>query len=163
MSAIHIDLTELQAFVQELRAAGAEAKDVMGEWLDELGEMFLDEVQSEIIARNVVNTGKLFDSFEKGGADNVWVKDGLTLEVGTDVDYASYVEYGHRQTPGRFIPGVMSGGSFQYQPGAKTGMVLKAGFVEGKHFFDGAATSFDPKIQEFLEGKMAEWLASHFG
>ena len=29
---------------------------------------------------------------------------GFTAKIGTNVEYAQYVEYGHRQEPGRFVP-----------------------------------------------------------
>jgi HK97 gp10 family phage protein len=36
------------------------------------------------------------------------VQDGepVTAAVGTDMDYASFVEFGHHQTPGRFVPAI---------------------------------------------------------
>lgn len=43
-----------------------------------------------------------------------------TIEVINPVEYASYVEFGHRQTPGRYVPAI--------------GKTLKASWVEGQYF-----------------------------
>jgi hypothetical protein len=64
--------------------------------------------------------------------------------------YASYVNYGHPQEPGRFIPGEWKGDRFEYKPGNKTGMVLKADFVEGKHFVEDSIEATQARIQEFF-------------
>ena len=57
---------------------------------------------------------------------------------GRKVDYAAAVEFGHRQTPGRFVPGYWVGDKFIYQKGAKTGMVLKKSFIPGAHYMQRA-------------------------
>ncbi|MFB2351833.1 HK97 gp10 family phage protein, partial [Priestia megaterium] len=72
---------------------------------------FLEIVQSELISTQTVNTEKLFRSFERGTKDNLWIAQsgGLSLEVGTQLDYASFLNDGHwtskqdvRWVPGRF-------------------------------------------------------------
>ena len=64
--------------------------------------------------------------------------------------YAQYVNYGLPQEPGRFIPGVWNGDKFEYIPGHKFGMVLKADYVEGKHFVEDSIEQTLPRIQEFF-------------
>lgn len=46
-----------------------------------------------------VDTGRLRNSIthDVQSSDN-------TVYVGTNVEYAAYVEYGHHQTPGRYVP-----------------------------------------------------------
>ena len=51
-------------------------------------------------------------------------------------EYAPWVNEGHDQQPGRFIPGEWKGDRFIYDPDAKTGMVLKKSHVEGLHFLE---------------------------
>lgn len=46
-----------------------------------------------------VDTGNLRRSIETSVEDG-----GMTVRVGTPVEYAPYVEYGHRQEVGRFVP-----------------------------------------------------------
>ncbi len=59
-------------------------------WLEASGFQFLEEVQNQIIALNVVDTRRLLNSFDKGGDGNVWRSSdgGLVLEIGTNVEYA---------------------------------------------------------------------------
>ena len=57
---------------------------------------------------------------------------------GRKVNYAAAVEYGHKQTPGRFVPGEWRGNRFIYNPNSKTGMVLKKSFVNGSHYMENA-------------------------
>lgn len=133
-----IDVSELERFARACEAAKADLKPYAGKVLEEAGEEFLDIVQSAIEGAGNVDTRKLLGSFTKGGDGNIWKLDtgGLILTIGTSVEYAKWVNDGHRQQPGRFIPGFWERNHFRYSPGAKTGMVLKASFVAGSHYFD---------------------------
>ena len=66
--------------------------------------------------------------------------------ITTPAKYASYVNDGHAQTPGRFIPGSWSGDKFRYDPKAKGGMVLKQPFVEGDHFVERSFEQLQPLV-----------------
>lgn len=61
--------------------------------------------------------------------------------VGYTAEHAPHVEYGHRQTPGRYVPAI--------------GKRLKASFVPGQHFFrpcvERARSNFKRRIREALE------------
>ena len=139
-STIKIDLSSFSAFYARLSsAARGDFKKELELFLEATGEELLNICQDEIIRRKVVDTRLLLNSFQRGDGDNVWVwSDGkLKLEVGTNVEYAKYVNDGHwtcaKGEIGRFIPGVWNGDKFEYSPGAKTGMYLKQQWVEGKH------------------------------
>lgn len=58
--------------------------------------------------------------------------------AGRNIPYAAAVEFGHRQTPGRFVPGRWSGDKFIYDRTAKGGMVLKKSYVRGSHYMERA-------------------------
>lgn len=68
------------------------------------------------------------------------------VEIINPVEYASYVEYGHRQTPGRYVPAI--------------GKKLKSGWVEGRFMMtvsvqelqNSAPKIIEKKVQKFLEG-----------
>lgn len=72
----------------------------------------------------------------------------LVIEIVNPVEYASYVEYGHRQTPGRYVPAI--------------GKKLKQGWVQGKFMLtiseqeiqDIAPNVLEAKISKFLKGVM---------
>lgn len=64
------------------------------------------------------------------------------------VEYASYVEYGHRQTPGRYVPAL--------------GKRLKEGWVPGKFMLTISAEEIQRKspqiIEKFIAQKLGEYL-----
>lgn len=105
-------------------------------------QLFSAGLQEEIVARDVIDTGVLFDSFEKGEKDNVWIEsdNGLTIEVGSENTYAAAVNNGHKTCPPgvsqRWFPGRWEGKKFIYDPNAKTGMLLKQQWIDARPFFD---------------------------
>ena len=137
----------------------------MGKTLQEVGEEFLTIVQEAIEGAGNVDTGKLLSSFTKGGSGNVWNLDlgGLTLEIGSTLDYAKYVNDGHRQQPGRFVPGYWEGNHFRYSPGSKSGMVLKASFVAGSHFFDRSVQTLERMFPEMADKAFEQFFRRYFG
>lgn len=160
-----IEVQELEAFARKCEAAAADLKPYMGDMLDKIGEEFLKLVQQSIRAKGNVDFGKLLASFQKGGAGNIYQLDAgaLTLTVGSSIDYAEYVNKGHRQTPGRFVPGVWEGSHFRYVPGAKTGMVLKASHVKGSGFFDVAERAAENTLETYAERAFNQFWARYFG
>lgn len=159
-----IDASQLEAFARKVEAASTDLKPYMGKALEEIGEEFLDLVQSNIESLGNVDTGKLLASFTKGGAGNIWNLDlgGLTLQIGTNVEYAKWVDRGHRQKPGRFVPGVFEGGKFKYVPGAKTGMVLKASFAKGSFYFSRSAGALRRMLPEMVDKSFEQFFRRYF-
>ena len=100
-----------------------------------------------------MDTRLLLSSFSKGSGNGIYELDmgGLTLTIGTNIEYAKWVNDGHGQQPGRFIPGVWSGSRFTYIPGAKTGMVLKASYVSGSHFFDKSVQALESMFPDMVD------------
>lgn len=132
VATVEFDMSEIREFFQSMeRAAKGDFKKDMEEWLEAVGTDFLRVVQDEIVRRKVLDTRLLLNSFTKGDGGNVWeLSDGdLTLEVGTNVEYAGYVNDGHWTNPKgvqrRWVPGYWEGDRFIYDPSAKTGMLLK--------------------------------------
>ena len=157
-------------FIAKLRkAASGDFKKEFATYVEALGTEFLRIVQDEIIRRKVVDTRLLLNSFTKGAEGNIWtIEDaGLKVEVGTNVDYATFVNDGHWTNPAgvamRFIPGTWAGGKFVYQPGAKTGMVLKQQWIEGAHYMEAAVRIFEKMMPDLLEAKLQQWLDTYFG
>jgi len=174
---VSIDSTELRRFVERLNWAGrgkAFEKE-LHKFLDALAVDFLANVQDAIIRAGSVESRLLVDSFQKNGDGNVFIakEGGLQLEVGTNVEYASFVNDGHWLNPKgvdmRWVPGHWTGppkdpdARFIYEPGAKTGMLLKQKWVEGSHYFDDAVRLMERIAPMYMEGKMQEWLDKYFG
>ena len=170
VKAVTIDYSEWEVFFQKLDAAGnGVLKQELVRFAEGIGNEFLRILEDEIIRLQVMDTRLLLNSFHKGSAENVWkVSDGgLTLEVGTNVKYASFVNDGHWTNPKgqamRWVPGVWNGDRFVYTPGADTGMLLKQKWVEGKHYFDSAIRIIERMIPQFMERKLEQWLVSYLG
>ena len=80
-------------------------------------------------------TGKLQDSWEHGEVQ----KDGdvYTIELGSDCEYAKFVEDGHRQEVGRYVPAI--------------GKRLKKPFVQGKWMLKDSITQEEDNLQKNID------------
>ena len=72
--------------------------------------------------------------------------------------YGRWVNDGHSQQPGRFIPGSWQGDKFRYNPKAKTGMVLKKSHVSGKHFVERSIAQVRPRLDDHFKVAISEVL-----
>lgn len=167
---VSIDTTELRRFIERLNQAGRgkEFEKELSRFLDAIAVEFLSYVQDFIIQAGSVDTRLLLNSFQKSGEGNVFIaqEGGLQIEVGTNVEYASFVNDGHWLNPKgvdmRWVPGEWQGERFIYQPGAKTGMLLKQKWIEGSHYFDNAIRLMERMAPQFMERKMQQWLEQYF-
>lgn len=155
-------------FFEKLKRAGnGQLEKEIPIWLDGLGLELLRIVQDEIVRRQVVDTRKLLQSFTKDSENNIWrMSDGgLTLEVGTALHYARYVNDGHWTNPNgvseRFVPGEWNGDRFVYIPGAKTGMVLKQQWIDPQPYWDSALRIFKHMFPELVGAKFRQWIRQY--
>ncbi|WP_331837406.1 HK97 gp10 family phage protein [Bacillus paralicheniformis] len=134
-------------------------------WLEQTGTDFLDLVRDEIVRAGSIDTGSLLRSFKRGAEGNIWEieKGGLTLEVGTELEYASFVNDGH-WTGGkeevRWIPGQWHSSRFQYDPGSSSGMALKRQWVKGTGYWEHALYIFERLFEKRLNERLQTWLNS---
>ena len=167
---VSIDTTELRRFIERLNQAGRgkEFEKELSRFLDAIAVEFLSYVQDFIIQAGSVDTRLLLNSFQKSGEGNVFIaqEGGLQIEVGTNVEYASFVNDGHWLNPKgvdmRWVPGEWQGERFIYQPGAKTGMLLKQKWIEGRHYFVDAIRLMERMAPQFMERKIEQWLGQFF-
>lgn len=73
---------------------------------------------------------------------------GYTIQITNTAEYASYVENGHRQTPGRYVPAI--------------GKKLKASWVNGKFFQKNSETALAGIAPGFLQALLDAYLARGF-
>ena len=66
------------------------------------------------------------------------------IEVSNSTEYASYVEFGHRQTPGRVVPAI--------------GKRLKKSWVKGKFMLTISESELQKQAPAVIEKKITEWL-----
>ena len=74
--------------------------------------------------------------------------DSFTIEIVNPVEYASYVEFGHRQKPGRFVPAI--------------GKRLKKSWVEGKFMLTISSQEVQEAAPGVLERKLQRKLGEAF-
>lgn len=122
MSLGTIDDAQFQAWANRVKGKinADVAKKEIGESAKRIGEQALKQFK----ANTPVDTGSLRESWIARGpyyAARAW-----TIDIINNAEYASFVEEGHRQKPGRYVPAI--------------GKKLKAGWVPGQHFMKASAS-----------------------
>ncbi|MDM5299245.1 HK97 gp10 family phage protein [Bacillus pumilus] len=161
-----VGLDQLLSQLQQACDGGLKAE--YQEWLQEMGLQLLDIVQDEIIKGKSVNRGQLLRSFQKGDKENHFLitRGGLSLEVGTQLDYASYLNDGHATSANgerRWVPGRWTGTHFVYDPNASTGMMLASQWIDGNGYWDHAVMLYEQMFEHSLDRKLQSWIDRHFG
>ena len=107
---------------------------------------------SEISPLIPVDTSRLVSSFQVG------VVTPNEAEIGTNVEYALYVNDGHVQHR-RFLPisYLSAGGRGKYiQPGNTKGIMLKEKYIPGKHFLENGMGQAEPRLKTIGESFMQQ-------
>ena len=133
------DYGDVEGLDELLKALGG-----IGEVLDTGIRTILNDSADDVVdktkKRTNVITGKLQKSWEHKEVKKE--NNNYTVEIGSDCDYAGYVEEGHKQQIGRYVPAI--------------GKKLKAPFVNGKFMLRDSMTEEEKKlnnnIDEFLKG-----------
>lgn len=73
----------------------------------------------------------------------------FVIDVTNAVEYATYVEFGHRQTPGRYVPAI--------------GKQLKKSWVPGRKMLTISEKEIRATTPRILEKKLNNWLSEVFG
>ncbi len=130
MSGSGVDIRELQQYMDKLKGVG-KSDQFLKKAAQEIGNSIL-----ELAVDNtpVGDTGNLKQSWKVKINKTA---EGYEVEVSNDVPYATYVEYGHRQTPGRFVPAL--------------GKKLKKSWVEGYFMLSKAEIAACRNMPELLE------------
>lgn len=92
--------------------------------------------KENLIANGSVKTGILLGSI----AHEPWDK--YTEAVGTDVKYSFFVELGHHQEPGRFVPAIKKR--------------LVASFVQGKPYLRPAVEGHRGEYEKIIQTELSE-------
>ena len=122
--------------------------------IDQLNRTFLGQIAQECtidIKRDTpVDTGNLRARWEVspvGKKELIYY-----VTIFNPAEYASFVEDGHYTTgegvKKRWVPGRWQGKKFIYDPNAKTGMLLKSKFIQGRHMAQINLTKWEFKMQE---------------
>lgn len=137
-SKIEVQIDGLKDFQKLLQEMKAEEEMFMTETIKELAARLLRKV----IKRTPVREGLLrrnwtVSDVRKNGGN-------YEIEVSNSTEYASYVEYGHRQTPGRYVPAI--------------GKRLKKSWVKGKFMLTISEEELRKEAPAVIKRKISEWL-----
>lgn len=148
------------------------------EWLNSLENHLVDGFKDRVLRSYGLQTlsyvddltprrsGRLQNSASLDDKDNIFtLKVGKTsyVVVGTAVEYAAHVEYGFQQQAGRFVPGYWkASGTFEYDPQAKTGMVLTGKVIAGAYMFTKAVDYAEEDLSEIVEFEFRRLYAELF-
>ena len=116
---------------------------------------------AETKKRTPVDTGDLRNSWYLSGI--AWRGDTVMINLLNPKLYASFVEFGHAQRPGRFVPGSFLGGSFEYIPGYPFGMVLSDPWVEGKFMVTLSIQEIERQMPRRLEKAWSDYAKRKLG
>ncbi|MBA1392728.1 HK97 gp10 family phage protein [Lactobacillus sp. XV13L] len=126
------DDKELQEFADHVHEtiAGGVLKQELTKSTKQLGQQYKRNAQE----LTPVATGDLRRSWQLKGP--FFSGSNISIELRNNKEYASFVEYGHRQTPGRYVPAI--------------GKRLKASWVPGQHFLEKATSATSNQVPELL-------------
>ena len=134
------DNSQFEEFAKHVNAqvSGGELKNEIKKNVKNVGEAYKKNAESRTpkktgdLSRNWMLKGPFFS-----GPD-------IIIELQNPKDYASFVENGHRQTPGRYVPAI--------------GKRLKASWVPGRHFLQRATKQTDDQLPRLLTPVMTDIL-----
>lgn len=137
-SKIKVQFDGLKEFQKTIEEMEKEKEQLMIDTIKELAARLLRKV----IKRTPSDTGNLRKNWtvsdvRKNGGN-------YEIEVSNSTEYASYVEFGHRQTPGRFVPVI--------------GKRLKKSWVKGKFMLTISEDELKRQAPAVIEKKITEWL-----
>ncbi|WP_400162920.1 HK97 gp10 family phage protein [Brevibacillus sp. TJ4] len=108
--------------------------------------------------RAPVRDGVLRESLMVGNPDNIFdlILRGTKAEitVGTNLEYARYVEEGFTQRKGQFVPGYWDKEKFIYAPDHPGGMVLKGKRIPGVHYLARSEAEVESVMDELIKEEL---------
>ena len=158
-SRMRVDIRGLDVFIKKLKqASSGELKEKYNVWLEGMGLKFLDIVQDEIIRLGVTDTRRLLNSFSRGNGDCIFSisNTGLSLKVGTNVQYAQWVNDGHYMESKKLTRKTKTGRKLALK-NIKNWAGRKK-WIEGYHYFDISLLTFERIFKASLEQNLQEWL-----
>lgn len=134
------DNSQFEEFAKHVNAqvSGGQLKNEVKKNVKNVGEAYKKNAESRTpkktgdLSRNWMLKGPFFS-----GSD-------ITVELQNSKNYASFVENGHRQTPGRYVPTI--------------GKRLKASWVPGQHFLQKATSETEKQIPQLITPVMDDIL-----
>lgn len=147
---------DFRQFAEKMRRLNKDVPAAMQRIVYQLGEELLNHVIDEIGSQDLIDTGTLWNSFSQGDPNNVWEFDAdrnvISLEVGSNLTYAEYLNEGYTINKRYFVPGYWNGvGKFIYDPSAKGGFKMRPRSFIGRKYFDIALKEYQGGMKALLE------------
>ena len=120
-----------------IRVAEQAAEKIEGIITEEM-ENKATECVASIQADTPVKTGTLKRSMTHSDVERN--NGGWKVKVGSSIKYAEWVEDGHPQTPGRYVPAI--------------GRRLKKSFVPGKHMIRDNVQRYQPLVEDSIKERI---------
>lgn len=139
-SKVKVDFSEIRKAAETLSQANTAL--LLENITNELGARLL----AKAIKRTPVDKGTLRRGWDASiGAKAVNTGGGYTVTITNNVEYASYVEFGHRQTPGRYVP------------------AIGKSWVSGQFFLTKAELELEKELPKIIEKKLEAWIKEVLG
>lgn len=135
-----LDNSQFEEFAKHVNAeiTGGQLKNEVKKSVKNVGETYKRNAE----ANTPVKTGDLRRSWELKGP--FFSGTDISVELRNSKNYASFVENGHRQTPGRYVPAI--------------GKRLKVSWVPGQHFLQKATNQTSNQIPQLITPVMDDIL-----
>lgn len=109
---IKIDTKGLDGLLDKVNRLSSTIDEAVASAMADEGVDWRDDVRDN----TPVDTGDLRRSWSLTGPDKKGLK--FEMDLNNPLEYAEYVEYGHRQEPGRFVPALSKRLKADYVPGS---------------------------------------------
>lgn len=143
-STVKVDLREIKEVAENL-------KDLQTQLLiEQITNDVAARLLRKVIKRTPVDHGTLRQAWNANiGAKAEKKGNGYEVTITNSMEYASYVEFGHRQTPGRYVPAI--------------GKRLKKSWVDGQLFLTKSEIELERELPKIIEKRMEKWLKEVLG
>lgn len=142
-----VDFSEFEKFKEKLKGIEKELPEFFEGCANEIGARLLRATKQKTpVGIYPAESGKTGGTLRRNWnvTEVKHTLSGYTLNVINNTEYASYVEYGHRQNVGQFIPAL--------------GKKLKKPWVEGRHMLTDSVNELKPKVDGITEKRLNTWL-----
>lgn len=151
---IEWDITELTKFADKLVDNRFEVE--FERITKEVAHALLRKIKSHT---PIGDTWELIHGWDKNNLLVTQTATGYEVLLVNSTQYAVWVNDGHKQRPGRFIPGYFAHGRFYYDPSKDSGMVLKKAKVKGRFFVEKGILDLNNtnEIQSIIRKHLQKW------
>lgn len=137
---ITVDTHEMDNLMEQLnKLTGEDREEIMNDMMDETANRYIAKAKKKT---PVGDTGMLRRNWSMTNTSRAMTGTGYRLTITNPTEYAEYVEYGHRQTPGRYVPAI--------------GKRLKKAWMAGQFYATRSAEELERYLPTILRAKFEQ-------